>query len=128
MTRMDIILSLMRELAQLDEPDKDADISDWRVRIDRIDRILLELLNERSKSANAIGHVKQQLGLPIYVPEREHQVLDGVLENNPGPLDDAAVRHLFERIIDETRSLERRRYQKRPAKGRSPDSGTDTNS
>ena len=127
MNRLEIIMSLMQELSRLDEPDSDAEISAWRDRIDRIDRILLELLNERSKSANAIGHVKQQLGLPIYVPERENQVLDGVLEHNPGPLDDAAVRHLFERIIDETRSLERRRYQKRPSAGGSPGSRSDNN-
>jgi len=127
MNRLEIITSLMQELSRLDEPGSDADISEWRDRIDRIDRILLELLNERSKSANAIGHVKQQLGLPIYVPERENQVLDGVLEHNSGPLDDAAVRHLFERIIDETRSLERRRYQKRSSGGSSPASGSDNN-
>jgi len=114
MNRLDVIATLVAELASLPEPDSEAGIAAWRERIDRIDRIVLELLNERSKSANAIGHVKQQLGLPIYVPEREHQVLDGVLERNPGPLDDAAVRRLFERIIDETRSLERRKYQKRP--------------
>ena len=29
------------------------------------------------------------------------------LKANPGPLDDAAIRRLFERIIDEARSLER---------------------
>jgi len=117
MSRIDRIISLLDELAALPEPSEDADIGQWRERIDRIDRIVLELLNERSRSANAIGHVKQQLGLPIYVPEREHQVLDGVLKHNPGPLDDPAVRRLFERIIDETRSLERRRYQKRPSDG-----------
>ncbi|MDE2995410.1 MAG: chorismate mutase [Bacteroidota bacterium] len=86
----------------------------WRDRIDLIDRILLALLNERSRSANAIGHVKQRLGLPIYVPEREKDVLSNVLDGNKGPLGDEAVRRLFERIIDETRSLERRRYQHKP--------------
>lgn len=121
MNRLQTILTLIEELTELPEPDTDADIGQWRERIDRIDRIVLDLLNERSKSANAIGHVKQQLGLPIYVPEREHQVLDGVLEHNSGPLDDAAVRRLFERIIDETRSLERRRYQKRPGTDTAPD-------
>lgn len=114
MSRIDRIIALLQELESMPEPSEDAGIGEWRDRIDRIDRIVLELLNERSRSANAIGHVKQELGLPIYVPEREHEVLDGMLQRNPGPLDDAAVRRLFERIIDETRSLERRRYQKRP--------------
>ena len=87
------------------------DIQAWRKRIDEIDQGLLELMNERSRSANVIGHIKQKLGLPIYVPNREEEVLDNVRKGNPGPLADASVRRLFERIIDETRSLERQKYQ-----------------
>ena len=113
MSRLTVITNLIHALAELAEPESGTTISPWRDRIDLIDRIILALLNERSTSANAIGHVKQQLGLPIYVPEREQQVLAGVLKENSGPLDDAAVRRLFERIIDETRSLERRKYQHR---------------
>ncbi len=86
MSRIDRIITLLRELESLPDPTPEAGIEAWRERIDRIDRIVLELLNERSRSANAIGHVKQQLGLPIYVPEREHQVLDGMLQHNQGPL------------------------------------------
>lgn len=87
------------------------DMGLWRARIDAIDQILLLLLNERSRSANAIGHIKKQQNLPIYAPEREKIVLENVLNSNRGPLEDPAVRALFERIIDETRSLERRKYQ-----------------
>lgn len=117
MNRLDDIAARLEALRQLDHPAEGADvaaIAAWRDRIDLIDHIILALLNERSLSANAIGHVKQQLGLPIYVPEREKNVLANVLARNPGPLDDEAVKRLFERIIDETRSLERRRYQHRP--------------
>jgi chorismate mutase len=117
MNRLDEIAARLEALRQLESPAESADqaaIGAWRDRIDLIDHIILALLNERSLSANAIGHVKQQLGLPIYVPEREKSVLANVLARNPGPLDDEAVRRLFERIIDETRSLERRRYQHLP--------------
>lgn len=98
------------------EPDSEAagsmdDIAAWRRRIDAIDRVLLALLNERARAANVIGHVKKRLGLPVYVPNREEQVLRQVREANQGPLNDRAVTHLFERIIDETRSLERQKYQ-----------------
>lgn len=89
-----------------DEPE-DGDMDPWRDRIDQIDRILLALLNERSKAANIIGQIKKKLGVPVYAPRREEQVLDQVRDANKGPLPDSAVRHLFERIIDETRSLER---------------------
>ena len=83
------------------------DIADWRRQIDEIDRKLVELLNERSRCVVEIGKIKHTTGEPLYQPERENQVLDGVVRANPGPLPDAAIRRLFERILDEARSVER---------------------
>ena len=82
-------------------------ISDWRRRMDEIDKQLVELLNERSHCALEIGHIKQQQGIPIYQPARESEVLANAEDNNKGPLSHAAIRRLFERIIDEARSAER---------------------
>jgi chorismate mutase-like protein len=82
-------------------------LSDWRKRIDEIDRKLVELLNERSKCALEIGKLKQQANIPLYQPDRENEVLANAEANNKGPLTDAAIRRLFERIIDEARSAER---------------------
>lgn len=82
-------------------------LSDWRRRIDEIDRKLVELLNERSKCALEIGKIKQQENLPLYQPDREKEVLENAEQNNNGPLTHAAIRRLFERIIDEARSAER---------------------
>ena len=82
-------------------------LADWRHRIDEIDRKLVKLLNERSKCALEIGKLKQQAKLPLYQPDREKEVLQNAEQNNTGPLTDAAIRRLFERIIDEARSAER---------------------
>jgi chorismate mutase-like protein len=82
-------------------------LSDWRRRIDEIDKKLVELLNERSKCALEIGKIKQAEHLPLYQPEREKEVLLNAEANNHGPLSDAAIRRLFERIIDEARAAER---------------------
>ena len=81
-------------------------LSDWRRRIDDIDRKLVELLNERSRCALEIGKLKQAQNLPLYQPDREREVLENAERANPGPLSDAAIRRLFERIIDEARSAE----------------------
>ena len=89
----------------------EGDLLPLRARIDEIDRQMLLLLNERSHFANTIGHIKKQLEMPVYVPTREQDVLNNVTSANEGPLDNSAVRRVFERIIDETRSLERRKYQ-----------------
>ena len=83
------------------------DLSDHRRQIDVIDLKILELLNERSRVVEKIGNIKQELGLPIYEPKREDDVFHNVITNNPGPLPPDAVKRLFERIIDEMRTLQR---------------------
>ncbi|MGH9358738.1 MAG: chorismate mutase [Candidatus Acidiferrales bacterium] len=83
------------------------DVTEWRRRIDEIDQEVLKLLNERAHCAVEIGHHKKARNLPAWAPEREAEILRNVVKANSGPLDDAAVRRLFERIIDEARSLER---------------------
>ena len=83
-------------------------LADWRRRIDEIDRKLVELLNERSHCALEIGKLKQERGMPLYQPDaRERSSGRNAESNNPGPLTDAAIRRLFERILDEARSAER---------------------
>ena len=83
------------------------DLDGWRKRIDEIDQQLVKLLNERSQCAVEIGHLKKNLGLPAWQPQREAEILRIVVKANEGPLDDGALRRLFERIIDEARSVER---------------------
>jgi chorismate mutase len=82
-------------------------MEDWRRRIDEIDLQLVTLFNERTTCAIEIGHIKKRLGLEIYSPQREAQVISNVTAANPGPLDAEAIRRLFERVIDEARRIER---------------------
>jgi len=84
-----------------------SDVGEWRKRIDEIDQRLVKLLNERAQAAVEIGHIKKKLSQPAWQPDREAEILRNVVKANGGPLDDAAIRRLFERIIDEARSLER---------------------
>jgi chorismate mutase len=82
-------------------------LDDLRKKIDTLDEMLVRLLNARAACALEIGRVKKQIGLAIYQPSREAEVLGHVQQLNPGPLDDGAIRRLFERVIDEARRLER---------------------
>ena len=84
-----------------------SEIDGWRRRIDAIDEQLVRLLNSRSACAVEVGRLKMRLGLPVYSPEREAAILERVMRENPGPLEPTAVRRVFERIIDESRRLER---------------------
>ncbi len=85
----------------------EGEIDALRKRIDVIDEQLLRLVNSRSACAVEIGKVKRALGLPVYSPEREAWILQRVTRENPGPLDAGGVKRVFERIIDESRRLER---------------------
>ncbi len=67
----------------------------------------MRLLNSRSACAVEIGRIKRQIGMAVYQPEREKWILERAERNNPGPLDSGAVRRVFERVIDESRRLER---------------------
>jgi len=84
-----------------------ADLDDLRKRIDLLDESLVKLLNARAACALEIGRLKREMKLPIYQPARETEVLRNVERANLGPLDHAAIKRLFERIIDEARHLER---------------------
>jgi chorismate mutase len=82
-------------------------VANLRRRIDQIDDQLMKLLNSRSACAVEIGRIKRALGMAVYQPDREKWILDRVEKNNPGPLDSNALRRVFERVIDESRRLER---------------------
>ena len=84
-----------------------AELDDLRKRIDLLDESLVRLLNARAACALEIGRLKREMGVPIYQPDREAEVLKNVQRLNTGPLDGAAIKRLFERIIDEARHLER---------------------
>ena len=83
------------------------DISDWRKRIDKIDRELAKLLSERSRCAIEVGRLKRSLNIPVYDPGREEKIFNKIIANNTGPLEDKALKRLFKRIIDESRRVER---------------------
>ena len=85
----------------------DSAIDDLRQRIDWLDEQIVRLLTARAECALQVGHLKKRLGMDIYQPGREIEVLGNVLRLNTGPLDDGAIRRLFERVIDEARRLER---------------------
>lgn len=78
-----------------------------REAIDRVDEVLVRLLNQRARYAIEIGRIKGIVDMPVYSPEREQQVLANVERHSEGPLDAATMRRLFERIIDESRRVER---------------------
>ena len=84
-------------------------LAENRARIDSIDVQLVQLLNQRAAAASEIGRAKQAAGMAVYEPRREDDVFRNVQAANGGPLSGDALKRVFERIIDEMRTLQRQR-------------------
>ncbi|PJE79589.1 P-protein [invertebrate metagenome] len=87
------------------------DLKALRTRIDALDQQLLALINERAECARQVGKIKQanqtkDVNVIFYRPEREAQVLRGIMANNQGPLKDEEIARLFREIMSACLALE----------------------
>ena len=82
------------------------DLSDWRARIDSVDRNLIDLINKRLEYAMEIGEIKRAHSQQVRDPEREMRVIESLTAYNEGPLSEAGVADVFKRIMEEARRLE----------------------
>src|SRR5215471_12017591 len=96
------------------QDDARARLDEFRVSIDDIDRRIVELINERTRVVEEIGRIKREAQLPIYEPKREEQVFANISASNHGPVPSDSVRRIFERIIDEMRTIQRRKISPHP--------------
>ncbi len=87
-------------------------LSQCRDKIDTVDVSLVALLNQRTTIVQEIGRLKHEAAMPVYEPKREDEVFRNITESNSGPLPDEAMRRIFERIIDEMRTVQRERMHK----------------
>ena len=81
-----------------------------RDEIDRLDEVIVKLLDRRARCAYSIGRLKRSGGMSIYEPSREASVMAHVKAVNAGlegPLTDDAIVRLYERIMDEARRIQR---------------------
>ena len=83
------------------------DIAEWRRKIDELDRQIVGLISERARAAKEIGRLKQATDLPVYEPNRERVIFENVRKANVGPLPDIELTHIYERIIDVMRALQK---------------------
>src|SRR5687768_3251632 len=81
-----------------------------RDEIDKIDEVIVRLLDSRARCAYTVGRLKHELGKPIYEPAREAAVIAHVRKVNEalgGPLDGDVIARFYERIMDEMRRIQR---------------------
>ncbi|MDP7266996.1 MAG: prephenate dehydratase [Pirellulales bacterium] len=78
-----------------------------RRRIDRLDREILKLINERATLAHSIGKIKDASQRTVYAPDREEEVLSRAVELSDGPLSEQCIRAIFREIISGSRAIEK---------------------
>ena len=81
-------------------------VRELRARVDEVDRELIEALSERARIVQEIMALKAGAGAPVYDPRREEEILQSVVERNPGPIYDSSMRDIFELILHRIRDLE----------------------
>jgi len=91
------------------------DLETLRRKIDELDQRIVLLISERAAAAQEIGRLKRATDLPVYEPNRERVIFENVRTHNPGPLPDIELVHIYERIVDVMRALQRIELASRPA-------------
>jgi chorismate mutase/prephenate dehydratase len=86
----------------------DTKLKPLREQIDAIDAQILDLLNQRARIAQEVGHFKAETNAPVFRPEREAQVLRSVAQRNQGPLNGTDVQTIFREVMSACRALEKR--------------------
>jgi chorismate mutase len=81
-------------------------VRELRKRVDEVDGELIEALSERARIVQEIMALKVEAGAPVYDPRREEEILQRVVERNPGPIYDSSMREIFEIILHRIRDLE----------------------
>ncbi len=81
------------------------ELTHLRNNIDTIDAELLNLVNQRARLAQEVGRIKK-CGI-IYRPEREAQIITRLQTQNPGPISNDNIAHLFTEVMSLCRALEK---------------------
>ena len=90
----------------MDEPEVDSRIQSLRDLLDKVDKELVQAINERACLVNELATVKGEAGAPLYDPQREEEILQQIARENPGPIYDSTMREIFELIMHHIRDIE----------------------
>ena len=89
------------------DPDFNEKISKYRDEINKIDKGIVDYLNERARIVLEIKRLKKKNNLPLYDARREEELLDNIAKYNKGPLYNDNVIQIFESILRNVQILER---------------------
>lgn len=102
-----LIKKVTNDLNYLSKEEKEKLLIHLRNEIDDFDKSIVKYLSKRTVFAILIGRVKRSLKVPTYSPEREKDIAQKVSSYVDEPLSKEAVKRIYERIIDESRAIQK---------------------
>lgn len=75
-----------------------------RLQIDALNDEYVGVVSRRATVAEAIAQLKQDAGLDLHDPMREHAMLASLLASNPGPLSSELLGHLLRELFQASRT------------------------
>jgi chorismate mutase len=96
------------KLRKMSKEQREKKLARYRKRVDLLDKIIVFLLNLRTRYSINIGRIKISLGIPTYVPERERDIMEKITKKNKGPLSKESLQRIYERILDQSRATQKR--------------------
>lgn len=103
---------LKDDLSKLSKEERERILIQLRDEVDLIDKEIVKLLSKRTLHSILIGRIKRSLGLPTYSPEREKDVSEKISSYVEEPLKKEAILRIYERILDESRAIQKEEKDK----------------
>ncbi len=107
-----LIKKIENELNSLSNEERDEILKKLREGIDEIDKQVVKLLSRRTLHSVLIGRIKQSMNLPTYNPKREKEISQRISSFAEEPLSKEALLRIYERILDESRAIQREELEK----------------
>ncbi len=82
-------------------------LSQLRLKINKLDKEIIRLINQRVEAALGIGTIKKGSGREIFVPAREKEVYDRAMKLNSGPILDDSIRAIYREVMSASLALEK---------------------
>ena len=87
--------------------DVNGHLSEIRIKIDDIDQQILACLNQRALLCREVGKIKSQGKDAVFKPSREKEILQNLIQKNPGALPEDHLRTIYREILSSSRRLQR---------------------
>jgi chorismate mutase len=101
--------NIIKELCKLSTGEKEILLEKIRTEVDKIDAELISLLIKRIKLSGEIGIIKNALNVPAYDAKREKEIENNISSQISDPKIEKSLKRVFERIIDESRAIQKER-------------------